>query len=97
MAEKDDLLEQDEFYQWLETLDLDRPLSELVERDDVLEPPQFEPEELERLEDLGREYVQELFERDAIPDLPPMDIDEHLPEPEQAHDLEHDLDHNLDR
>jgi hypothetical protein len=92
MAEKDDLLEQDEFYQWLETLDLDRPLSELVEHPGVLEPPQFEPEELERLEALGREYAQELLERDAIPDIPPMDIDERLLEPEQAHDLDHDID-----
>ena len=92
MAEKDNVLEQDEFYQWLETLDLDRPLSELVEHPDLLEPPQLEPEELERLEELGREYAQELFERDAIPDIPPMDIDERLLEPEQAHDLDHDVD-----
>jgi hypothetical protein len=97
MAEKDDLLEQDELYQWLETLDLDRPLSELVEHADVLEPSQFEPEELERLEELGREYAGELFERNAIPDLPPMDIDEHLLEPEQTPDLGHDLDYDLDR
>lgn len=91
MAERDDLLEQDEFYQWLETLDLEKPLSELVEHPDLLELPQFEPEELERLEELGREYAQELFERDAIPDIPPMDIDERLLEPEQT------LDHDLDR
>jgi hypothetical protein len=97
MAERDDILEQDEFYQWLETLDLDKPLSELVEHPNVLEPPQFEPEELVRLEELGREYAQELFERDAIPDIPPMDIDEHLLEPEQTLDLEHDADHDLDR
>lgn len=92
MAEKDDLLEQDEFYQWLETLDLDRPLSELVEHPDLLEQPQFEPEELERLEELGREYAQELIERDAIPDIPPMDIDERLLEPEQTLDLDYDID-----
>lgn len=58
MAERDDLLEQDEFYQWLETLDPDRPLSELAEHPDWLEPPQFEPEELERLEELGREWTR---------------------------------------
>jgi hypothetical protein len=92
MAEKDDMLEQDEFYQWLETLDLDRPLSELVEHADVLEPLQFEPEELERLEELGREYAEELFERDAIPDTPSIDIDEQLLEPEHTHDLDYDLD-----
>jgi hypothetical protein len=91
MAERDDLLEQDEFYQWLETLDPDRPLSELAEHPDWLEPPQFEPEELERLEELGREYAEELLERDVIPDVPPIDIDEHLLETEQTHDLDHDL------
>jgi len=92
MAEHDELLEQDEFYQWLETLNLDTPLSELVEHPDVLEPPQFEPEELERLESLGRDYAEELFERDAIPDVPPWAVDERLIEPEQTHDL--DLDHD---
>ena len=91
MAERDDMLEQDEFYQWLETLDLDRPLFELVERADVLEPLQFEPEELERLETLGREYAEELFERDLIPDTPSIDIEERFLEPEQTHDLDHDL------
>lgn len=92
MAKRDDLREQDEFYQWLETLDLNRPLSELVEHPDLLELPQFEPEELERLEELGREYAQELLDRDAIPDIPPMDIDERLLEPEQTLDLDHDID-----
>lgn len=92
MAEQDDVLAQDEFSQWLETLDFDRPLSELVEHTDLLKPLQFEPEELERLEELGYEYAQELFERDMIPDIPPLDIDERLLEPEQAHDLDYDLD-----
>ena len=92
MADKDDLLEQNEFYQWLETLDPERSLSEVAEHPDWLEPPQFEPEELDRLEELGRDYAQELMDRDMIPDIPPMDFDEQLLEPEQPLDLYHDID-----
>ena len=92
MADKDDLLEQNEFYQWLETLDPERSLSEVAEHPDWLEPPQFEPEELDRLEELGRDYAQELMDRDMIPDIPPMDFDEQLLEPEQPLDLDHDID-----
>jgi hypothetical protein len=96
MAEHELSPGQAEFYQWLEELDLDTPLSELVEHLDELEMPQFEPEELERLEALAREYIQELFERDAIPDLPPMDIDERLLEPEPERFMV-DPDHEFDR
>ena len=92
MADKYDLLEQNEFYQWLETLDPERSLSEVAEHPDWLEPPQFEPEELDRLEELGRDYAQELMDRDMIPDIPPMDFDEQLLEPEQPLDLDHDID-----
>ena len=84
--------EQVEFFHWLEQLDQDRPLSELAEHPDALEIPTFEPEELDRLEALGHEYAQELFDRDAIPDLPPLDMDERLLEPEVSQDLEQDLD-----
>lgn len=85
-------VEQEEFYQWLEQLDMDRPLAELVETPEVLEPPHFEPEELQRLEMLGREYAQELLDRDAIPALPPMDLDARFLEPEPTIDLDHDID-----
>src|SRR5690242_14477723 len=91
MAEQELSAEHIEFYRWLEELDQDRPLSELVEHPDSLEMPVFEPEELQRLEALGRDYAQELFYRDAIPDLPPMDLDERLLEPEK------ELDQDLDR
>ncbi len=92
MAEQELSSEQTEFYQWLEELDQDRPLSELVEHPDSLEVPQFPLEELDLLEELGRDYAQELFDRDAIPDLPPMDIDERLLEPEVSQELDQDLD-----
>jgi hypothetical protein len=92
MAEQELSPEQTEFYQWLEELDQDRPLSALVEDPASLEVPQFPSEELDRLEELGRDYAQELFDRDAIPDLPPMDIDERLLEPEVSQELDQDLD-----
>ncbi len=95
MAEQEYSPEQADFYQWLEELDLDTPLSELVEQPDSLEMPLFPPEELDRLEALGHDYAQELFDRDAIPDLPSMDIDERLLEPDIAQ--EHDQGLDLDR
>ena len=92
MAEHELSPEQAEFYQWLEELDLDRTLSDLIENPAAIEIPQFSSEELERLEGLGRDYAHELFDRDAIPDLPPLDIDERLLEPEVPQDPDHDFD-----
>jgi hypothetical protein len=97
MAEQEVSPEQVEFYQWLGELGQDTPLSDLVEQPDSAEAPLFEPEELERLEELGRAYAQELFERDAIPDMPPMDMDERLLEPEPMLEFDQDLDFDLDR
>ncbi len=92
MAEHELSPEQENFYQWLENLDLNTPLLEEREQLDALEAPSFEPEELEGLEALAREYAQTLFERDAVPDLPPMDLDERLLEPEVSQTIEQDLD-----
>jgi hypothetical protein len=77
--------EQTEFYQWLEELEYLPPLAGWEESPETLERPEFALEELDRLEDLGREYAQELFDREAIPDLPPL-------EPEMSLDHEPDLD-----
>jgi hypothetical protein len=75
--------EQVAFYQWLEQVEPDPELANWIAQLETVEPPQFAPEELERLETLGREYAQELFDREAIPDLPPMEPDllpEHEPD-----------------
>ena len=87
--------EQEALFQWLEQLDqLDQQqaLSELVEHLDTIEPPTLEPEEIDRLEELGKELATDLIERDAIPDLPAMDMDERLLEPEQTHGPDDDHD-----
>jgi hypothetical protein len=68
----------------VQDLDLNTPLHELVEDPAILEQPiEFDPQELERLDALAREYLQELAERGMIPDTPPMDMDPTLLEPEK--------------
>jgi hypothetical protein len=68
----------------VEGIDLNTPLHELIEDPAILEQPiQFSPQELEELDALAREYLQELAERGMIPDLPPMDMDPKLLEPEK--------------
>ena len=90
---------QPEWSQWLDGLDLDKPLSELIDNPAWLEGLTFSQEDLTYLERLGQEYAQELVDRDAIPNLPPLDMPESLLEPdhmpEHAPDRDHDLD--LDR
>lgn len=81
-----------EWQAWLEDLDLDQPLSELIDDPAWLEGVTFSPEELAYLEDLGREYAQELLERDALPDTPVMDMPETSLLPEHATEQDHDLD-----
>ncbi len=81
-----------EWQQWLEGLDLDFPLSELIDDPAWLESPTFSQEELAYLEGLGLEYAHELFDRDAIPDMPAMDMPETLLEPEHTQEPDHDLD-----
>jgi hypothetical protein len=78
--------------EWLEGLDLDQPLWELIDDPAWLEGVTFEPDELTHLEELGREYAQELLERDALPDTPLMDMPEAFFEPEHAPEQAHDLD-----
>ena len=75
--------------QWLEGVDLNQPVSELIEPE-WLEPVTFTPEELAYLEEQGREYAQELFEQGLIADLPALD----MPGPllEQVHNLDLDFD-----
>lgn len=84
-----------EWQEWLEGLDLDQPLSALIDDPVWLEELAFSPEELTYLEGVGLEYAQELLERDALPDTPEMDMPESLLEPEHTpeHDHELDLDH----
>jgi hypothetical protein len=68
----------------VQDLDLNTPLYELIEDPAILEQPiEFSPQELEQLDALAREYLQELYERGMIPDIPPMDIDPKLLEPER--------------
>jgi hypothetical protein len=68
----------------VQDLDLNTPLHELIEDPTILEQPlTFSPQELEQLDALAREYLQELAERGMIPDLPPMDMDPKLLEPEK--------------
>lgn len=98
MSENTPLSEQEAFLHWLEHLtqqEQELSLPELVEHVDTLEPPALTAEELDRLEDLGKELATDLLERDAVPDLPAMDMDERLLEPEAPH--EHDDDHDLER
>lgn len=84
-----------EWQEWLEGLDLDQPLSELIDDPAWLESLTFSQEELTHLENVGKEYAQELIGRDAIPDTPSMDMPEALIEPDHTPEQGHDLD--LDR
>lgn len=81
-----------DWQEWLEGLDLDQPLWELIDDPAWLESITFEPDELTHLEELGREYAQELLERDALPDTPPMDMPESVLEPEHTSEQTHNLD-----
>lgn len=80
---------------WLEGLDLEQPLWELIGDPAWLEGVTFEPDELTHLEELGREYAQELAERGMLPETPPMDMPEslreldHTPEPDHGLDFDH--------
>ena len=100
-SESFDSSEQAAFYEWLETLDLDIPLSELIDNPAWLEPPSFEPEELAHLDEVAREYAQELLSRESFPDVPTLDADDLLlaqqPEQELAPDKTFDLDVDMDR
>ena len=78
-----------EFYQWLAEIDANTDLG------DIPEPEPLAPEELERLEEAGREYAQELLERDAIPEVGDIDLDERFLEYEPA--IEVDVDIDIDR
>lgn len=81
-----------EWQEWLEGLNLDQPLSELINDPAWLENLTFSPEELTHLEAVGKEYAQELLGRDAVPDTPSMDMPQSLIEPEHAPEQDHDLD-----
>jgi hypothetical protein len=82
--------EEFDWQQWLEGLDLDQPLWELIDDPAWLEGVTFSQDELTYLEALGQEYAQELMGRDALPDAPPMDMPEVLLAPEKDHDLDFD-------
>lgn len=86
-----------EWQEWLEGLDLDLPVSDLIDDPAWLENLTFSPEELAYLEELGLDYAQELFGRDVIPDMPEMDMPEPLLEPDHSPELEPDHDVDLDR
>jgi hypothetical protein len=78
---------QEQFSQWLEGVDLDQPVSELIELAWLEEEITFTLDELAYLEELGREYAQELIEQGMIADLPPLDLPERL----QAQDKDPDF------
>ncbi len=75
--------------QWLEGVDLDQPVSELIEAAWLEEEITFTLDELAYLEELGREYAQELIEQGMIADSPPLDMPERLLE--QAQDKDPDF------
>lgn len=81
-----------EWQEWFEGLDLEQPLSDLIDNHEWLEPVTLTQGELAHLDELGREYAQELSDRHALPDVPPMDLPETLLEPEHPLELDHDLD-----
>jgi hypothetical protein len=78
---------QEQLAQWLEGVELDQPVSELIEMAWLEEEITFTLDELAYLEELGREYAQELIERGMIGELPPLDI----PERFQAQDKDPDF------
>lgn len=63
--------------QWLDGVDLDQPVAELIEPE-WLEDVTIELDELAYLEEQARECAQELFEQGMIADLPAMDMPEQL-------------------
>lgn len=78
---------EDYLAQWLEGIDLEQPVSELIEAAWLEEEISLTLDELAYLEEQGREYAQELREQGMIAEaLPPLDIPERLLEQEQAKD-----------
>ena len=84
--------EEFDWQHWLEGLDLDQPVWELIDDPAWLERMTFSPDELAYLEARGREYAQELLERDLLPETPAMDMPDapRAPEHGQSHDLDFD-------
>ena len=80
---------QEQLAQWLEGVDLDQPVSELIDPLWLEEAITFTLDELTYLEERGREYAQELIEQGMIADLPPVDMPGHLLE--QAQDKDPDF------
>lgn len=74
--------------QWLEGVDLEQPLSELIELVDLeIEAAiGFTLEELAYLEEQSQEYIQELREQGCLEELPPLDMPEDFREPSQDKD-----------
>ncbi len=69
---------QEQLEKWLEGVDLAQPVSELIELEWLEAEITFTLDELAYLEELGREYAQELIEQGMIAELPPLDIPEHF-------------------
>lgn len=67
--------------QWFEGVDIEQPVSELIELAWLEAEAEiaFTLEELEYLEEQGREYAQELYEQGLLDELPPMEISDRLP------------------
>ena len=80
---------QEQLAQWLEGVNLDQPVSELIEAAWLEAEITFTLDELAYLEERGREYAQELIEQGMIADLPPLGMPEHLRE--QAQDKDPDF------
>ena len=84
--------EEFDWQAWLEGLDLEQPLWELIDDPAWLEGVTFSQDELIHLEELGREYGQELMDREMLPETPLMDMPEAMFEPEHTPEPDHDLD-----
>ncbi len=81
---------QDYLNFWLEGIDLNQPVSELIELAWLEEELTLTLEEIAYLEEQGREYAQELQEQGMIASsLPPLNMPEHLLE--QAQDKDPDF------
>ncbi len=81
-----------DWQEWLEGLDLEQPLWELIDDPSWLEGVTFEPDDLAHVEERGREYAQELTEREMLPETHQMDMPESLLAPDHTAEPHHDLD-----
>ncbi len=85
---------QNDLYDWLQQLDLETPLAELIaDHPEWMETPELDPHELERLDTLAHEYAQELADHDLLPSFDVMEHEtpfvERTPDHTDSLDFEH--------